>query len=94
MLLYSQMRGGSFSLYRPLTSDRFANGTSEFEAGLKLEQQQRQNTGISPLRRAMKLRDFGRDDDFVQVFIKLLEFLIGSSAVSAYSLGKRKQIWG
>lgn len=27
------------------------------------EQRQQRNAGVSPLRRAMRLRDFGRDDD-------------------------------
>jgi hypothetical protein len=47
----------------PVKVRKFA---SEFEAGLKLEEQAtaKTNAGISPLRRAMRLRDFGRDDDF------------------------------
>jgi hypothetical protein len=32
------------------------------------KQRQKRNAGISPLRRAMRLRDFGRDDSFFTGF--------------------------
>ncbi|MEO6806840.1 MAG: hypothetical protein ABI209_11940, partial [Edaphobacter sp.] len=34
----------------------------------KNKQRQERNAGISPLRRAMRLRDFGRDDSFFSSF--------------------------